>query len=472
MKRNHFLAALESQVPDTVDVSQVTDQSTLQPKPGVGEGQAEPSDDKVTKEFGEEHPFAEHDEIDTVAESQEHTLALEHLHHAVARFSRYANALEELAEQVEDRLAEDKPLQVEETALLTTALDASGVGEPITEQVALESFDFDARVATESFVETLKDRAKKVVEAITTFARRMADELKVRLNSLGTVLSKLPENRLKKLKKNIGEVAGFAGRNFDDAKREKSIQSRIFASGSSKTPLAALKDALAAYEAAGSFIDSRMTSAVAQATRAFSVDDESKLAASFNKVLDTAKELAKTHSEQSPFTTIKVSVDVPTLTAENASKMSYEKLKRTPVKAGGFDNSLKIASEADLKEIEAVAVKAGRVLQAKMMDVLAFMVNVSNFKSVLNAVIFDTRHGFRAASTKEQKGAGRGVLAGSWSAIKLNAAYRYSMYTTAYVVSSIELGLAEAVYRNANAACAWVEASIAEAKDQRKAKAA
>ncbi len=466
MKRNHFLLALEDNAQGPVDVSAIIETDTLQPKPGVGEdkslAEVNVDDLKADKTFGEDAEIADHDEIDTVAESQEHTLALEHLHHSAARFVRYASALEELVEQAEDRLEADQPLEAGETAMLTTALDASGIGEPLEEQVALESFGFDARVATESFIETLKERSSKVVDAIVAFADRMANEVSIRLKSFAAAFHKYPSQRIAPLKKKIGEVNGFSGRNFDNAKREKNIQGRIYAGSSSKTPVAAAKDALAAYEAAASFIDSRMATAVAQATRAFATDDASKVAAAVNKVLSTAKELAKSHSESSKFSTIGVHLGLDSLTSENATKAGFDKFKRVSHKPG-YDNSLKIATEGDLKELDALAVKAGRVLAAKHNEVFEFL----SSKVSLNALT-GGRFGRRSYDRKEQKDEGRGEIAGNWNYMKLNAAYRVAMYAAAYAVSSVEMGLAEGLFRNANAAAAWIDASVAEAKEQRK----
>ena len=110
-KRNFFTAALaasagtaalESGDPAPVGVAAVfTEQQNLQPKPGVGEekgGEASLDDVKADKAYGEDADIADHDEIDTVAESQEHTLALEHLAATAMRFCRMGAALEEIAE--------------------------------------------------------------------------------------------------------------------------------------------------------------------------------------------------------------------------------------------------------------------------------------------------------------------------------------------------------------------------------------
>lgn len=456
-KQNFFTLGLES-IAGTVGPEDVTNQSTMQPKPGIGKGDEVDSVEKPKKEFGEDHDLTDNDDIDTVAESQEHTLALEYLHQSVGRFMRVASALEELTEQVENRLEADEPLGSGETAMITTALDASGVGEPLSESVGLESYGFSPRIATESFVETLKERTGKVTQALAKFSKRIGDELSVRFSTFAAAMEKYPDARIKPLKKKIAATEGYAGRNFNNAKKEKAIQGKIFAPSSSKNPLAALRDALAAYDSAATFIDGRVVTSMAQAGRAFSTEPADKVVTATNKLLATVTELSKTHSLNSKFTTIHVDAGVKALTPENAGKISTNSFKRTPVKSS-YDNSLKIASASDLDELQSLVAKASRVFGAKVSEIKSFYYNLPAMKerTLVGAIM---------------KVAGaRTPVAGEklWSEVKLNAAHRYAFYCTTYTVSSVELGLAEAVFRNAVAAAEWISASIAEANAMKKA---
>jgi hypothetical protein len=182
MKPNFFTttalsAGLESS-DKPVGPEAIHTQDTLQPKPGFAEskdGEDSLDDLKIAKAYGDDADIADHDEIDTVAESQDHTLALEMLHESIRKFSRYCGALEEIAETAETNLEAGQPMDPTQVSMLTTAIDSSDIGEPLAEGVALESFDFDARVATEGFVETLKDRAGKVRDAIGKFDKRIGE---------------------------------------------------------------------------------------------------------------------------------------------------------------------------------------------------------------------------------------------------------------------------------------------------------
>lgn len=461
MSKNFFTAALESVSDKPVGVDDIHTQTTLQPaKLGFREEGEEPSEEKPTKVIGlKSTEISEHDEIDTVAESQEHTLALEHLHGNIQRLMRFSNGLEELAEQVEDRVEAGGALGPEETAMLTTAVDASGIGAPMADSVALESFEFSPTVATEAFVEDLKDRAGKVKAAVAKFIKRSGDEMQARAGVIAATFKKYPDKRVAPLKKKIGAVEGVAGRNFEDSAREKAIQSKIYASSSSKTPLAALKDALAAYDAAGSFIDSRVVSSIAQMNRTYTNEALDKFPAAASKVLSAVSELCNKYSTNSPYSTFNVSVEVKTITPDNASKVGFDSVKRT-VSKPSYDNSLKIASAADLAELETLVAKASRVFQGKTNQYFSDLYNFLNSDSKIGWLALDSS----AALRGKVKGGDS-----MWSETKAVFAYRGTLYSASRAVSLVEMGLAEAVLRNALAAADWIAASIAEANAMKKA---
>lgn len=452
MNRNNFwTAALESN-DGTVGPDAVTEQSTMQPKPGVGKGDAVESEEKPKKEFGEDHVLTDNDDIDVVAQSQETTIALEMLNDTSERFLRYANAIEEMTDQIEQRLEVNDPLSAGETSLLTTAIDASGVGAPLSENVALESYDFSARVATEGFVDTLKERSGKVQEALGKFAKRMGEEVQSRLSVFSAYFKKYPDTRIAPLKKKIAAVEGVAGRNFEDSKREASIQKKIYAPSSSKNPLAALRDSLAAYDAATSFIDSTVATAFAQMKRTYSTADADKLPTALNKLLGTVSELSAKHSINSKFTTTHVAVAVKTISPENATAIGIKSITRTPAKPD-YDNSLKIASVADLNELASLVNKATRVFDTKIDEVYEYALSKQNAQN--STVVIGAR---RIDKTT-----------GTWDQVKLKSAYFGTMHLTLRAISTVEIGLAEAVFRNAAAAADWIAASIAEANAMQKA---
>lgn len=445
MKRTNFwTSGLEAMASGTVGPDAVTEQSSFQPKPGFKEGDEVTSEDKPKKTFGEDHDLTDNDDQDTVAESQAHTLALEHLTNTIARLSKYNNALEELAEQVEERAEANNPLTASDTLMLTTAIDAADVGTPMSETVAMESFDFSPQVATEAFADSLKERVSKVTDALGKFAERIQGAMAAHFSNFAASLKKYPASRIEKLKKNIDAVEGLSGRNFENTKREASIQKKIYAPNSSKNPLIALKDSLAAYDAATSFVDGTVTTAIAQLKRAYSVADYDKLPAALNKMLSAVNELSIKHSVNSKFTATVASINLKEVTAETANKINIDYVKRSVAKPS-YDNSLKIASKADLAEFATVVDKASRTFGSKIVK------SYENKKEhISNDRIFDNKQG-------------------AWSQVKFDMAYRSMIHIALRAISLVEIGLAEAVYRNAAATADWFDASIAEANQMRKA---
>jgi hypothetical protein len=271
-------------------------------------------------------------------------------------------------------------------------------------------------------------------------------------------------NILKTLNKHKGKLEGYSGRNFENGKAEKKIQSRIVAPSSAKNPAAALKESMAAFDAATSMIDTRMTAAIAQAKRAYTTESLDKVPAALNRVLEAAADISSKHSVNSKYTTIKVEVEIKKVTPETVSKMSVDKFKRTSV-TSSYDNSLKVASAAEIDDVAATILKASRIFSQKLSEVMAFaelMIGLGKTMSV------------SSSKTASKAGAAHGIRVnhgetGIWNFIKIDTAYRYAMYTCSYVSSSVEMGLAEGVYRNASACVAWAQASIAEAKKMAKA---
>lgn len=151
---------------DTVEVGDLHPQEKILPtKTGLAEekaGEEHPESDKV---IGDEADFGSED-IDWIAQSQMQTVALESIATEMRRIGRMCTALENIADGVQTQLDADKPLDAVQTALITTALDASEVGaEPLAESIALEAYSADLRVATEGFVDRLHSRAQNVKEA-------------------------------------------------------------------------------------------------------------------------------------------------------------------------------------------------------------------------------------------------------------------------------------------------------------------
>lgn len=451
-RRNFFTAALEAQA-DTVDIADVTELSTLQPKPGVGEDKGgEPSldDVKVDKEFGEDALIAEHDEIDTVAESQEHTLALEHLQASAQRFCRMAAALEEIAEQAEASLepteagegrpaADGEGLTPETVQLLTTAIDAGGVGEPLQESVALEAFGFDQRIATEGFIDAVKDRAEKVWAAVAKFARKAFEITGQKLKRFADYFRSLP-GIYAKLEKEGEILNGHAGKPFQNAKWEKTVQERFFAPASTKSPIAAVDNAGAEFDEVIKLVENKLFGEMRALSSSWATDKPEQVVAAMNKCLGTARGLQAMGESRFQHSSVKVEVNLPErVTIDNTGGLEGT---RAVFEEGqmNFSAGIRTASVADIKHLKDTAVRADRAI-------------TSAIDSLFDAD-FEPKYKSRSSYDKDDREVAR----------KLLSKYSNLMRVLADLSAGCVFGAAHGYYFNHFGATRWIRFSIAEAK--------
>jgi hypothetical protein len=442
MKRNAFIAALESEVPGTVGPEDVTNQSTLQPKPGVGEEKGgEPSldDVKAKKEFGEEHDIADHDEIDTVAESQEHTLALEHLQAAAVRFCRMGAALEEIAETAAAQLDAGQPMTPETVAMVTTGLDAAGIGEPLEESVALESFGFDAKIATESFIEAIKDRAQQVWAAVAKFAKKAFEVTAQKMKRFADYFRSLP-SVYAKLEKEGEILASNAGKPFQNAKWEKALQDRFYAPASTKSPVAAVDNALSEFDEITKLVDVKLAGDIRGLSSSWSTDKPEQVVAAMNKCLATARLLTEMGASRFKHSSVKVEVNLP----ERVTLDGTGGLEGTRVVfeegTSDFSAGIRTATVADIKHLKDSAVKADRAFTA--------------IWDAFGALDFEPKYKARSNYGSDDREVAR----------KLLVKYSNLMRVLCDLMAGCAYGAADGVYSNHYSATKWIRFSIAEAK--------
>lgn len=462
MKRNFFTAALAASAgtaalesgdnPAPVGVAAVfTEQQNLQPKPGVGEekgGEASLDDVKVAKAVGEDADIADHDEIDTVAESQEHTLALEHLAATAMRFCRMGAALEEIAETAETNLEAGQPMDPATCTMVTTAVDAAGIGAPLADAVALESFEFSANVATEGFVEAIKDRAKRVWAAVAKFARKAWDLTSQKLKRFADYFRGLVSTYAKLEKE--GEILnGYGAKPFQNAKYEKLVQNRLYAPASTKSVIAAVDNAGAEYEQLMKHVDGRLASELQALKRAWKTEKAESVIAQMNKVLTCVRPLADMGNNSYKHSSVSVEVNLPTaLSAQNTGGLEGTKV----VFEEGtmeFSAGIKAATMADIKHLKESAGRAERLVSAAYGEFFDTYFDESD-KS-MEAYYMSLS---RAQFSDEDKEVARKLLVKYSNLIRL---------VTDLVCGSV-FGAAHGYYYNHFGASRWIRFSIAEAK--------
>lgn len=449
MKRNFFTAALESNVSGTVGVDAIHVDQDLQPKPGVGTDDDVPSEDKPKKEFGEDHPFAKADEIDTVAESQEHTLALEHLQSAAMKYCRMAAALEEIAETAEVNLTEGVTMEPSAVAMVTTAIDAAGIGEPMEQAVALESFDFSAKVATEGFVDALKDRSKKVWAAAAKFAKKAWEVTTQKLKRFADFFRSLPSTYAKLEKE--GEILNsYGSKAFQNAKWEKSVQDGLCAPSSTKTVLAAAANALAEFDEVNKLVNGRVATEMAGMKGAWRTEKAESVVAQMNKLLTAVRPLAETGHTRFKHASTMIEVNLP----ERVSTSSTGGLESTSVtyeKADhGFSAGIKTATMADIKTLKTSADRAANAMNAAWSPYVQSAYNQDQDADMAAFFIGMDRGSFSDESRD--------------TARKLLVKYTNLLRLVNDLVNSAVFATADGAYTNHYVATRWIRFSIAEAK--------
>lgn len=442
-KINMFLrAALEEAATVGPDAIHHTD--PVAPKPGVGEAEFDDGA-KEEGEFGEEHPVAEHDEIDAVAESQEYTLAIEHLQSTIGRYMRVGAALEEIEEAVQSKLDNGEEMTATDTALVTTAIDAAGVGEPLAEGVALESFAFSGRVATESFMEDVANRAKKVWEAVSKFVKRVFEETRNRMKRFADFFRSMPKI-VEKLEKEIEQTQGFEGKNFADSKRESSIQKKFFSPSSVKSPLDVVRNSTTEFDTLIKLVDNKLQGDAQALQRSWATDSPEQVVSSMNKVLATLKNVLSQGATNAKHSAVIMEVNLPErFTLDGANGMAGTKATYNDGKQE-FDASLKIASSKDLTVLKEVALRADRVIT-----------------SVIDDLFDDTfilPYKGRSSSSSD---------ADAKQMRDLTAKYRSLLQIVVDVWCGVVFGAAQGLFYNTFVATGWVRASIAEARAMRSA---
>lgn len=453
MKKNFFTAALESNDnPATVDIATIIQptQQDLEPKPGVGKGDEVKSDDEIKfdKAFGELSVIAEHDEIDTVAESQEHTLALEQLQAAAFRFCRMGAALEEISETAEANLDAGEPMDPSTVSMITTAIDAGGVGEPMADSVALETFDFSPQVATEGFVEELKSRAKKVWIAVAKFARKSWEVTTQKLKRFADFFRGLP-GIYAKLEKEGAILATNSGKPFQNSKWEKAVQEHVCAPSSTKTLQAAVANAQSEFEDIQRLVNGKIAGDIQGLKAAWKTEKAESVVAQMNKVLAGGRQLAEVGQSRWKHASDLIEVNLPErVTLANTgglegTKISYEDNK------GEFTAGLKTATMAEIKALSASAERADNALKAA-------------WNTYMNAAFSEEDDGMQTFYDAMERGSFKEEDRAT--SRKLLVKYSNLMRLMSDLVNGSVYSVANGLYQNHFAATRWVRFSIAEAK--------
>lgn len=363
MRSNIFLDALKvtSAAPtlrpglegadSTVDLSDIHQQVPVMPKKaGPGEDKAGDEHPEPTKEIGDESDFGSKDQ-DWVAQSQMHTVALEAMSAQLDRFSNMAAALEEIADTVESQLDVGRPLDPVAAACITTAIDASEVGaEPLENQVALEAFGMDLKVATEGFVDRLRSRAGNIreqwIRGWQAGAKVLVDSFREAFTSYsGTV------EKLKKASEEYRSLGKVGGKDLG----ERDYAAKMYAAPGDKTVIQAFERSLAAFSTVkdavlGEAVNGSMSSVTFDKKNGVREDQARAAASDLQNKVERMLALLK---KNEAYSVGGYEVDVPNKGIDfNGDIRSGEyRFRNVKGEAGGVHGSLKTATIAEVEKI-------------------------------------------------------------------------------------------------------------------------
>lgn len=335
----------------TVDLDDIHEQIPMMPKKaGTGEDKGGDEHPEADKEFGEESEFGSKDE-DWVAQSQMHTVALESISAGLDRYSNMCAALEEIADAVQSQLDVGRPLDPVAAACITTAIDASEVGaEPLENQVALEAFGMDLKVATEGFVDRLRSRAGNIREqwmrGFQAANRTFVASLKEAFVSYGGTVEKL-----KKASEQYRALGKVGGKDLG----ERDYAAKMYAAPGDKTVMQAFDRSMAAFSTVkDAVIDEAVNGSMSKVT--FENDkgireDQARAAAS--DLQTKVEKLLAVMKKNEAYSVAGYDVDIPNkgIDFDGDIKSGEYRFRSTKGEAGGVHGALKTATVQEVEKI-------------------------------------------------------------------------------------------------------------------------
>jgi hypothetical protein len=318
----------------------------------------EPSSDElvVEEDFGTDEYF-EDENIDAVTFLQEHVIATESLFSSIARFARVGAALENLSEDLQAK-AEEGGIDAATAVMLTEAVDSAGVGDDLGEQVATESFHFDQRVATESLAETFATRAKSVFDAIGKFMKGVYSTVRKNMTRFADNFRAVHSIFEKVLKESGDLLDKYAGKSFEDAKREKAITKALFAPSSVKTILAVLqegeKEVIDNYE----HFEDKVFLAYEKLSRVYATGSPTDTIKQMNTLLGNLKSMLSNGKTKGRFSAHNFEAQLPERYEQSGTQGSSIAGVEWHSGNKDFDASLKIASSKEIRALMALAKRA------------------------------------------------------------------------------------------------------------------
>lgn len=287
------------------------------------------------------------DRAETAIDDAGAEVAVEALRHSIATSLRSAFALESLAEQLEGTIEGDGQGIDESTAqMLSTAIEPSAG----TDAIATESFGRDSRMATESMIDTIRDKAKSYYESV---ASTITNVLQATSQVIRSAIDGLRNSQkvMSEMKQKISILDDHAGKEITNAVQLKQLNKYFHGiSGDAVSGILTIinKNLPAMVNGSNAIFE-----ATAQLASALENADEKTVCREAKRFFDSARKFAERAPRTWDLTTkLPENYDLATLASPETAKSTLAHDEKSLEESGGTNLSFKIINAASFDKLE------------------------------------------------------------------------------------------------------------------------
>ena len=274
-------------------------------------------------------------------------VAIEALRHTMSMSLRSAFALEDLADQLEGTLDNGGDGIDETTAQLLSTAIAPSTGE---DAIATESFGRNSRVATESMIDTVRDKAKNYYESV---ASTITNVLQATSQTIRSVIDGLRNSQkvMAEMKQKISILDDHAGKEITNEVQLKQLNNYFHGiSGDAVTGILTLinKNLPAMVNGSNAIFE-----ATAQLASALENADEKTVSREAKRYFDNARKFAERAPKTWDLTTkLPENYDIATLASPETAKSTLGHDEKPLEESAGTNLSFKIINSASFDKLE------------------------------------------------------------------------------------------------------------------------
>ena len=297
---------------------------------------------------------------DAEIEGAANEVAVEAIRHAIAGSIRTAFSLESLAEQLQETVEGDgEGIEPATAELITTAIEPTAGSDTLP---ALESFSYNRRYATESMIDTVKEKAKGYMEKVVTTVRSVTATTSQWLRTVTDNLRKT-KKVLDELRTKLGALEGHSGKPIEDEHILKHLNKFIglHVSGKSGDGAAVINQVLTKSVPTLVNIANSMYEALGNLVSSMENPDEKTLSREAKRFYDIARKFVNNMADSDYSITAPETYDLATLASPETAKASINLEDKSD--SGQNNLTFKIIDSATFEKLEAAIGSCGEAMQ-------------------------------------------------------------------------------------------------------------